>query len=412
MSDRQQLCFCFPYRGPGGVSLLFSRFASALAKQGAADCTLVDYSDGFMARNRGDDVAFISYSDEQPVPLPPATLIFQSMTPWSIFPKLRPSSESPVLFWNCHPLNLVPMPFGVRSLMQKSPGAARFLLATLLRPYRTKMRRLVDMMLATDSLVFMDQANVKTTEHYLGISVSAPVFVPVATTDAEPRPGWNCGGERPLEVAWVGRIADFKYPVLTRTLTELARAQRSIGRTIRMTIVGSGDFDAQLRADVERLDMAVAIVPELTPAEVDLLLREKIDLLVAMGTSALEGAKFGVPTILLDIAYRPVDESYHYQWFYNRTGLTLGDVVGAENFGHAGSLVQRLTELLENSSDVARRTLAYFQRHHALSEIAPKLLSAAAAARCRWGDLQEAKLTERGFWYNSMIIVRKKIASL
>ena len=44
-----------------------------------------------------------------------------------------------------------------------------------------------------------------------------------------------------------------------------------------------------------------------------------------MGTAALEGAKLGIPTILLDISYKSIKSEYNYRWLYERDGKTLGD---------------------------------------------------------------------------------------
>src|SRR5690606_28464442 len=50
-----KLFFCFPYRGVGGVSLLFMRLGTFLAEQHGMEVTLIDYADGFMAKNLRSD---------------------------------------------------------------------------------------------------------------------------------------------------------------------------------------------------------------------------------------------------------------------------------------------------------------------------------------------------------------------
>jgi len=55
--------FIFPYRGVGGVPLLFLRFAEYLTINKLANCILVDYSDGYMARNvNSQEIRIVSYS--------------------------------------------------------------------------------------------------------------------------------------------------------------------------------------------------------------------------------------------------------------------------------------------------------------------------------------------------------------
>lgn len=125
MSERPKLWFCFPYRRVGGVSLLFLRVGEELSRLGMADVTLVDYADGYMARHHDPALSTLAaYRDDGVVEVPEdAILILQSMSPWSIYPGLRPSPATRVLFWNCHPFNLVPTLPGARALSQRPlPG--------------------------------------------------------------------------------------------------------------------------------------------------------------------------------------------------------------------------------------------------------------------------------------------------
>jgi len=62
MPDIPKLFFCFPYRGVGGVPLLFLRIAEELSARSKAETYLVDYSDGFMAKHRKEGLShFIEY---------------------------------------------------------------------------------------------------------------------------------------------------------------------------------------------------------------------------------------------------------------------------------------------------------------------------------------------------------------
>ena len=119
------ICFVFQYRGVGGVPILFFRVAKFLVEQNLARPFLVDYEDGMMARLINDDmqrVTLVPYSDDAVTCLPEdAIVVFQSMTPWSIFPNLNVAKEAKIFFWNCHPFNLVTFFPGFRFLAYKFP---------------------------------------------------------------------------------------------------------------------------------------------------------------------------------------------------------------------------------------------------------------------------------------------------
>jgi glycosyltransferase involved in cell wall biosynthesis len=407
--------FCFPYRGVGGVSLLFLRVAEWMAKKGIAHCHLIDYADGFMAKHlREPGVKLEVYRDEGPKVRIPADAIavFQSMTPWSIFPGIAPDAATRVFFWNCYPFNLIPLAPGFRRQMQRSDSFARLVLATVLRGYRRKMRKLTYLLLSRSSLAFMDRTNLRTTERYLGLKVAAPTYLPiplpVRPADASLAPSRELVGE--IRVAWVGRVVDFKFYTLHRALEELDRLQPWLGVRIAVTIVGSGDYREQLAnaaADLGRLD--VRFIDHVDPQELDCFLLAHVDLMIAMGTAALEGARLGIPTLLLDVAHGPVSRDYVFTWLHERQGFTLGDVVGSEHFVPGNdSLARRLRELITDFASVSRQARDYVASNHAMPRVADALTQALIRAHCTYGDLAQADLLGRGFLYSAFSRLKRK----
>ncbi len=409
MAELPKLYFVFPYRGVGGVSLLFLRLAEELARTRQADCVLVDYPDGFMAQHRDPALTKLAaYADDGAVEIPgDAIAIFQSMTPWSIFPGLCPQPETRLLFWNCHPYNLVPTLPGFRAAIQSSRRMTGLVLSTLLRSYRRRMRRFAMLLLSKNSLVFMDRENLDTTARFLGLAIAEPRFLPIGAPSAEIRPA-KLRASAGLHVAWIGRLVDFKYPILDRTIRELDRVAGMSPTPISMTVVGTGAFADRLAKLAAELRLPITLIDHLPPADVELLLRNEVDLLVAMGTSALEGAKVGVPTILVDFAYKAVPKTYRFQWLADRDGLTLGDFISSGHLGGgSASLDQRLAELENDPAKISQRTYDYFTAHHALSEVTKKLMVASKTAQCRWHELASEGLLRRGVVYRLFRAVKR-----
>lgn len=412
----RKIYFCFPYHGVGGVSLLFLRMAEELSSKGQAETWLVDYADGFMAKHRQKGLThFLEYRDDGEVAIPPdAIAVLQSMTPWSIFPSLRFAPQTRILFWNCHPFNLVPTLPGLRRHMQHSVLLSRMILATLLRGYRNKMRRLVSLLLERRSLVFMDRPNVATTEDYLGIKIPEAVYLPIPASSAN-----DTGSIRKREIrseglrfVWVGRVVDFKYYVLQRSLLELDRLQPQFGFPVKVTIVGSGEYAERLRNDSEKIKhVQLEFIDHLAPAELDAFLLTNTDILLAMGTSALEGAKLGIPTILLDVAYAPVPQSYRFQWLHERSGYTLGDLLGDEHIQPGNnSLAECIDMALHDYDQLSAHAKEYFMRNHELSIVATRFVAIVDAAACTYGALAEARVTGRGMLYGIFALIRKGMA--
>jgi hypothetical protein len=415
-----KIYFCFPYRGVGGVSLLFLRIAEYFQCNGLAQCYLVDYFDGFMARNLRSDsgVELSVYNDMGPVVVVPkcSVVVFQSMTPWSIFPGIKPDPHARILFWNCFPFNLIPFLPGLRRQMQDNELLARLILATLLRGYRNKIRKLIALLSSKRALVFMDSPNLLTTKLYLGVTIFDPVYVPIpiCLSKNDHFIEMNRDFSRQLRVVWVGRLVDFKFYTLQRALIELNRLQPLLKVSVLVNIVGSGPYRDQLFTEVKNLsNLTFHFIDHISPNKLDEYVVQNTDLLLAMGTSALEGARLGVPTILLDIAHGPVSENYVFSWLYERKGFTLGDVICEENFApDNNSLLCHIRELIDDFPQVSEMCRNYAKYNHDIKQVAKKLLDAIYSSNCTYGDLANAGLLKRGFLYPVFRMIRNKVIKI
>ena len=96
-----KLYFCFPEKKVGGVSILFLRISKNLSEKFFKKTYLIDFEDGYMARSLSEKIILLNIirlkiilgRDESS----PNTIIFQSMTPWSIFKNIV-SEDSRVIF--------------------------------------------------------------------------------------------------------------------------------------------------------------------------------------------------------------------------------------------------------------------------------------------------------------------------
>lgn len=414
MNSSTTIYFVFPYRGVGGVSVLFLRLAHTLARGHRYRCVLVDYSDGYMAtRANRDLVAVANYSDDSEIQIRgDAVVLFQSMTPWSIFSGLSIADDIPVLFWNCHPSNLVAMLPGFRNFDLSSFGVLSQLSVLILQPFRVRLTKFVKHLLDNNALIFMDHENVKSTEESVGFVIDNPVYIPIPAERKEIRKIVPRENGRSLHFCWIGRIVDFKYFILKRLLDDLSILADHSSIEFKFTIVGDGSHLPQLKAHCNKIDSYdVTFLAHLEESLLDDLLVNHVDVLFAMGTSALEGAKFGVPTILLDIAYADVPQTYVYRWLYRRDGSTLGETLRSfsdQGFGYQ-SLKLLLDEFLDEEKVVSQRTYAYFVKNHSMEEIRVRLLAALGKSRCLWGDLRSSGLLDRGLIYPLFKKIRRII---
>ncbi len=411
-----KLYFCFPFRGVGGVPLLFSRLGNYLAKIDRFEIYFIDYSDGFLSKqNTSGQCKLLNYCESAPTRIPgDGVLILQSMTPWSIFGQLAPEPNTKLLFWNCHPFNLVPPLPGARKIVQRNKLIGKWILRTLLASYRAKMHRFISILLSNDSLVFMDGVNKEITEEYLDLRILNPVYVPVCMETKNVLVTWNPNRtSQAIRVTWIGRIVDFKFYILKHALYELSRCQRVLGMDIVVNIVGDGPYRKALESYCSKLNsLSISFLDFVEPETGISEFVRKTDLALAMGTSALEFARHGVPTILLDMAYGDVPRSYQFKWLFDSKMFSLANVVDPSNEQRGkDSLLGLIEEYLNKAEELSVWTKSYVDSCHDLEISAQNLLAAVVKTKLKWKDLSSSGLLQRDVPYRALLFFRKFLKS-
>lgn len=412
---KRKIYFCFPYIPVGGVPVLFLRMAQSLADKFNSEIYVIDYKDGYMARtNRHERVKLVEYRDDQKVIIPAdGYLILQSMTPWSIFPSLQIHDEAMIFFWNCHPYNLVPTVPGIRNWMYSSVTFTRLALKTVLSSYAKKMRRFLQVLEKNKAIAFMDRTNIEVTEKCLDYRITNREYLPVAIDYCSL--DINLDRQRldeVLRVAWVGRVADFKVHILIYTMQSLATLALRQQQKMSFKVIGSGEFLNFLKTSVSDNDyFEIEFLGDKSSRELKDFLKSECDILCAMGTSALEGASLGVPTILLDIAYGPVKGDYLFRFLHEETGCVLGDMLSKKSFQKGNkSLENILLQVREHFREVSQKSFEYCRTFHSINSVSDKLIDCLTSNELTFSQLKKAKIFTPSYVYLIFRSLRKKFA--
>ncbi len=395
--------FFFPYRDVSGVPVLFSRMARFLAESLGSPVRVVDYPDGHQSRVLASvpGIELIPFADGVPVSIRgDSVLVMQGIVPSTIRRELAPSPTTRVLFWTLHPMNwiqtLLPIEAGV-DFQIRHPRANRWALSVLLPRQRANLAAFLKDLDNAGALRFMDGTTLDSTAERLGIQFADPRMLPVPVDTAGTRGRWEwVGKEGVLRVAWLGRLADFKLPTLLHLMERLDRWATETETEVELHVIGEGPEANQLSAAIPpRRFMTVHRVGRLTGAALDEYLLSRVDLLAAMGTSALEGARLGIPAILLDIAYAPLSGDHPFRWLHTASRFTLGEII-VDRHGTSGdrTLEIMLGGLRRDYSRLSEEAYSYCVRNHDLSVVAVALLAAVKATLFRWGDIPH-RLTEK-----------------
>lgn len=250
----------------------------------------------------------------------------------------------------------------------------------------------VSKMMNSGGVVFTDEIGLKNVELLTGRKwpEAGIVPVPVEMLSSPQRLRPRTGGA--VSCVYIGRASPWKV-VPARRLLEDFGSHANVHWTILTE--SATRFKAMLGAG---LTGSIDYVEGVYGAALDPWLLSHADICFGMGTSCLEGAKLGVPSILMDFVASK-DEMpgrYGYRWLYQEAGYGLGrDVSGCP--GVPGMTAgQVLAEVQQEAGRVGRLCWETVREKFALRSVAEKLLLAARHTRLGLTDCTSNNLFRLG----------------
>ena len=375
----------FPYRGTAaGVNMLFLRLANAIAEDASPEVYLGDYENGYMvSQKRHPNVRTLIVKPGEPARVPEnAAIVFQTLPPWYISRELVIPAATKILFWNLHPYNLL--------MYFKSDGRRQPVYYQLGRTYvQYRMRTFTRTILERRGLIFMDGENRRSAEAVIGRPLQDSGYVPVAVGEA---PRLHFTPSR--HYAWLGRLADFKVSILIHVLRMLSRYAREHAHPLTFHVLGDGDRRDEVLGILREVNheyFETVMEGEVKAAEaIPARLEQTCCLLFAMGTSALEGARIGLPTILLDFSYGPVPENYRFRFLHEAVDYNLGLEIQSDAAGdglhNVGEIVRRVEDPIQYE-DICNRTYSYYLANHEINQTKTRLLNAVDRSDLLYRDI-------------------------
>lgn len=398
-----KICFYFPYKEVSGVPVLFFRMVNELASLNKSIYLyVIDYPEGAIARNliSARNINLLPFVDGVPISPPEdAVLIMQSILPYSMLPELKILPNTKLIFWNLHPdcliPTLVPLPY-FRSLQKKNFTLYSFFAKNLYPSLIRNLSEFTHLLVKKKALWFMDQSNLDKTLKYLFTNISDVDFVPVPAIGSKLIKVNALPGKVVLNFTWVGRLCDFKSYILMYTIDKLSQLAFSQKKKIHFTVIGEGPFRSKINdLNVNHEWFILEMLGPLKPENLDNYLLENTDVLTAMGTSALEGAKLGIPTILLDMSYFPINGDYKFRWLHETKNFDLAhDVTQFDLKEGNQSLTDMLHNLHNNYQELSTKALDYFLKNHEMKIVLNKFISKVQESEMKFCDINPALLNK------------------
>lgn len=394
--NKPKLVFYFPYRGVGGVSILFLRLSKVLHSY--YEIYLVDYDDGYMKKNMPDKTIFICVDRPDLIP-EDSIIVFQSTPIWRLpdidkFPK-----SCRVLFWNLHPQNFQSNYLSVGSKKWYLTYLNKF---SFLR--RSKLRAFVEFLHQKKSIVFMDGENFKKTKNDLDLDLDNEVYLPIITEIPQ-----CCSLSQVNSIKnkylWIGRLDDFKVEILLLTLKQLNKIQNM---NASFSIIGSGTEETRIKEFVQTKlsSLKVHFLGDVAVDQLDKTIME-YDIVFAMGTSALDAAKLYKPVICLDYSYRPIPETYQFHMLYENKNFNVAEEISSEHLIRGPNLKDLVCNITLNHRTEADKSYEYWMKNHS-SFMIDRVVSSIDSSKCTVGNLFSAGYNRPDFVTYILNILIKK----
>ncbi|MEZ8631946.1 hypothetical protein AB6D56_15470 [Vibrio lentus] len=362
-----KIAFYFPYPEIGGVPLLFLKVASYLADK--HEVYLVDMDCGYMKKRLPSNCKFISYENPERLP-DDCVVVFQSCPFWRI-PYLEKFNDNiKVYYWNLHPENINANIFN--SSLDSSKVKKVFNCLSLLR--RGKLRSLLRILVENDSISFMDLENKIKTEIQIKERIERDIYLPIITSadcNAKFEYRQNIKSDI-LNCLFVGRMDSYKVELFIYTIKQIAL----LDRKFHFTVIGNGDSITKVLRTLDSADnISYYHIKEVEKLELFDIIRNQ-NVAFGMGTSALDSASQGIPTVMLDYSYVKIDMYDNFRFIYESEGYTLAkEATHTEGGGH--SIFDILNILDKDAKSISDQCKNYYIENHSITkmDMFPKLLS-------------------------------------
>ena len=392
----------------GGIEMLFIRLAKILQQE--YDVFILDNckTSIFHALLKDDNVSFLNF-DFKGTNLPDNAVVVAPLN----YPNLVgcfKGKNLKFLFWSLYDKNALCMEtyrwlhlFENKFQINFSEKTEKFLMR-LMNPvlykhlkvfYKIANEKQALIHMVKDNIIF-DEAyfDIKLKENIvpLGLELKAPIQLNMNPSH--------------IRACWLGRFVGFKYNAIKSIIVDLHHFCKENPKiTIHLDLIGYGDFENQIKQDClnyTRDNFIPKIKGPIIGEALQTYLQNKVDLLCAHGTAILEGAKYGIPSLICTggIGLKKID----YLWLYDaHEGYT-----GSMYFNPPGyTMEMALNNLIRSYSEIGKKCYNHCDKYFNVIKITHKFLGAIHSTQLTLKDLKETKITKHTFWVKKIEWLRK-----
>lgn len=370
-----KITFFFPDKKIGGVSILFANLANYMSLNfDYVEIFIIDYDGGTLWKNITSDlVKKIPFVDGKDCfPAPDSYLVMQSIVLNTMRSELRIAQEQKILFWHLHPYN-----YQINNLFKIDfidKIINKFRLAE-----KKKIKESIQIIDKFKGLIFMDGSNFEKTIDSYKLKIKEN-YLPI--TNLKPNVSSlkiNLDITNELNFSFIGRLTAFKYYPLIKLLKTINKfvLKNIDSPKINFFIIGTGEYENSLIKEIKKLNFKVRLLGEINYSDLfDIFFTHNININFSMGTSALDSACIGIPTVVLDYSYIEIDGYPNYKWVYNEKKYSLGRELNKSELtmNNEFSFKELIEEFIDYHKEISKKTVDYYNHNYGINSVSNLLI--------------------------------------
>jgi len=240
-------------------------------------------------------------------------------------------------------------------------------------------RKYVELLYENNSVVFMEEKGLRTFERMVGNKYCGDSIIYVPVNGCDKSWGIKRGVDNVLTIGYMGRAVYWKVTPIVKVASDLSKSRNKYN-----LIIFTDQKELYDRYMPDSPNLKIVYKLGCFGKELKEYIINNIDIGVAMGLSAIEFAKYGIPTILADPSYEPIRSKKYCKWIYEAELGNLGSEMSnsQEKDSVCSKDINRLiNDYYENPEYYGDKSYDYVVNNYSIEKSAKKLMQYAYAAQ-------------------------------
>lgn len=246
----------------------------------------------------------------------------------------------------------------------------------LIVTFPKKIKKMLEYMISNNSLAVMDINCMDNLKKYVNIDNIPYLPIPVEFKNNIFINNFRLDSfNKSMNISYIGRAVKWKIYPFKKIISDINKIENNLTINIFVYTDNSKKFSEHIKNNSKKI--VIKYFEGFDNNQIiEHALKNNVLINIAMGTSALETGKIGIPTILIDGSFSNIKEDYKYRWLYESKHFDLGQIIDQNNTSN-GSFY--LTELFDKISkefliNNSKKTYEYVTAKHNLYDIVNKFL--------------------------------------